>query len=273
MELLFIDIITDDPLFRESDEKMLYRYGGHKGLIHRGFGLEHELDDILPGLVPLDQLPDISRIIAKEYDGVFLGGSTVDVDETSAIRPWQEWVFELIRQLVKNNIPVLGVCGGHQYGVLGLMREKQSVIHNPLGKHFETSPVLLTSDGLCHPLFADCGDQFTCQWSHCCVVAKIPNGSVCLANHNMAHYAAIEHGPFIGLQWHPELAALEEDDFGVGIMRMIAEARKSDLITSGVVSNAEAFEAFLQKSIQPAPYSKKILQNWLNMIKGGYFKK
>lgn len=242
-------------------------------MVHRGFGLNHELDDIVPGLVPPNQLPDISRIITKGYDGVFLGGSTVDVDETSTIKPWQEWVFELIRQLVKNRIPVLGVCGGHQYGVRALTKEVESVIHNPLGKHFETTPVSLTQNGRGHPLFSECGDHFPCQWSHCCVVTKIPNGGVCLAEHNMTNYAAIEYGSFIGLQWHPELASLSEDNYGVGIMCMIAETKKKGMIASGMVPDEDAFAVFLQNRIQPAPCSKKILQNWLNMITGGYFSK
>lgn len=273
MKLLFVDIITDDPIFRESDEKMLSRYGGHKGLVHRGFGLNHELDDIVPGLLPENQLPDIATIISNGYDGVFVGGSTEDVDETAVIKPWQKWVFGLIRQLVKNKIPVLGVCGGHQYGVRALTEDVHSVIHNPLGKNFDTSLVSLTNDGLCHTLFASCGGSFMCQWSHCCVVTKIPNGSVRLAEHKMTHHAAIEYGSFIGLQWHPELASLEEDNYGVGVMRMIAETKKSGLIASGVISSAEGFGAFLQKNIQPAPCSKKILQNWLSMIASGYFRK
>lgn len=273
MKLLFLDIITDDLIFRESDEKMLSRYGGHKGLVHRGFGLNHELDDIVPGLLPENQLPDIATIISNGYDCVFVGGSTVDVDETAVIKPWQEWVFELIRQLVKYKIPTLGVCGGHQYGVRALTGEANSVIHNPLGKHFETSSVLLSRDGLSHPMFSGCGDKFMCQWSHCCVVAKIPNGSVRLAEHKMTHHAAIEYGSFIGLQWHPELASLEEDNYGVGVMRMIAETKKDDLIASSAISDEEGFEVFLQKSIQSAPCSKKILQNWLSMIESGYFRK
>lgn len=273
MKLLFVDIITDDPIFRESDEKMLSRYGGHKGLVHRGFGLNHELYGIVPGLLLENQLPDIATIISNGYNGVFVGGSTADVDETAVIKPWQEWVFELIRQSVKNKIPILGVCGGHQYGLRALTGEVHSVIHNPLGKHFETSPVSLTNDGLYHPLFAGCSSQFACQWSHCCVVTKIPDGSVRLASHNMTYYAAIEHGSFIGLQWHPELASLSEDNYGVGIMCMIAETKKNGMIASGMVSDEEAFAIFLQNRIQPAPCSKKILQNWLNMIAGGYFKK
>lgn len=268
-----MDIITDDSNFRESDEKMLSRYGGHKGLVHRGFGLNHELDGIVPGLLPENQFPDITTIISNGYDGVFLAGSTVDVDEASVIKPWQEWVFELIRQLVNNKIPVLGVCGGHQYCVRALTEEAKSVIRNPLGEHFGTSVASLTQDGLKHPLFAGCGTQFACQWSHHYIVAKIPIGSVRLAEHNMTHYAAIEHSSFLGLQWHPELASLEEDGYGVGIMRMVAETKKKGMITSGMVLDEEAFAIFLQNRIQPAPCSKKILQNWLGMIEGGYFKK
>lgn len=273
MKLLFLDIITDDPVFRESDERMLSKYGGHKGLVHRGFGLDHELDDIVPGLIPLDQLPDISRIIAKGYDGVFLGGSIVDVDETSAIKPWQEWVFEVIRQLAVHKIPMLGVCGGHQYGVRALTEKANSIIRNPLGEHFGTSSVSLTREGLRNPLLAGCGEKFDCQWSHHCIAAFIPDDGVHLADHCMMHYAAFEYGSFIGLQWHPELASLEEDGYGVEIMRVIAETKKAGMIASGMVLDEAAFAVFLQDRIRPAPCSKKILQNWLSMIAGGYFKK
>lgn len=273
MKLLFVDIITDDPIFRKSDEIMLSKYGGHKGLVHRGFGLNHELDDIVPGLLPLNQLPDISLIISKGYDGVFLGGSTVDVAETSVVKPWQEWVFGLIRQLMVRNIPVLGVCGGHQYGVRALTGKASSVIRNPLGEHFGTSSVSLTLEGLGHPLFVGCAEKFDCQWSHHCIATFTPDGSVRLAGHGMTHYAAIEHGSFIGLQWHPELASLEKGGYGVEIMRMIAETKKKGMIASGAVSDESAFAVFLQSRIQPAPCSKKIMQNWLGMITGGYFSK
>lgn len=54
-------------------------------------------------------IPDLSGI-----DGVILSGSTASVYDDAATGAWLETEYNLIRQCISEQLPLLGVCFGHQ---------------------------------------------------------------------------------------------------------------------------------------------------------------
>lgn len=50
----------------------------------------------------------------EAYDGVIFSGSTAGVYEREEHREWLDVEFDIIRQCVDEDVPLLGVCFGHQ---------------------------------------------------------------------------------------------------------------------------------------------------------------
>lgn len=285
MNILFLDILTDDPEVRADDEIRFASLGGYKGVVTRALlssadDVEVEyLDAGTCGIEILSHLcnsmcPLLQAKWAQPIDGIVIGGSATNIGGDDRIARWQENVMSIFHRAAFEGIPVLGLCGGHQFGARGINGNTATITVNPMGRNFGTWPVWLTAAGKKHPLFAGCGSLSLFQWSHRYIVARPPNdgwGVVVLAHHAASFYAALQWQSFIGLQFHPEIGVEAQFGYGAEMMRGLAMMRKDALIAEGFVADAAAFERFLERGIVPAPDSHLILKNWINMIRSGYF--
>ena len=269
LKFLFLNILTDDHQTREEDNEMFSAWGGYAGLMHQCLGLENELETIEAGFCPLRDLDGLSLSAPIDrWDGIMIGGSVKNIGPNHFIEHWQAQVFRFIDQACKWNMPILGICGGHQYGARALSRSSDAVIQNPLGPNRGSSSMIFTNAGERHPLFKGCSNKSLFQWSHAFVVMRLPEGAVRLAVHPKSLNASFQAGSFIGVQWHPEFGALEPSDYGVKLMRTILASHLEDVQTED--EKDELVRAY--DDLRPAPDSAKIFINWVEMVQTGFFR-
>jgi GMP synthase (glutamine-hydrolysing) len=189
MKILLVQYRTDAS--REHEQSCLIRYAG----------LEPQ------NLVIVNPLLDpgaLKRVNLTEFDALIIGGSgefqipTMPTDVANSL----ETIRPLIDRAIKMNLPVLGMCFGHQilawhFGIL--------VVTDPQQSQVGSYPVTLTEEGRADPLFADLPAEFIAQHGHKDSIMGLPEGAVHLAMGKKHAYNAFRIGSAYGVQFHPEL--------------------------------------------------------------------
>jgi GMP synthase (glutamine-hydrolysing) len=150
-----------------------------------------------------------------------------------------EATAELLRQAVAKNLPVLGICFGHQLLAHALGGR---VGPNPSGREIGTLPIEIVADD---PLLGNVG-AMRVQATHVDSVLDLPVGSTVLARSRLEPHAALRFADQAwGVQFHPE--------FSPEMLRLLIQERR-DLLAS------EGFEPdSLIDVVQPTPRSTAIL--------------
>lgn len=190
--ILFLDIFTDDEIFRKEIRKKLYKGGTYSEHMRAVFGLK------------TDQWQTIDASISKfpkkfpKVDALVIGGSAKDPVRGQNL-PWMKDTYKFIRLAAKNNIPILGICGGLQFVVKALGGD---IIYNPKGREFGTITInIRKSDQFLKGL----GKKFMAQSNHRCITGKINFPSKILASSKMSPVQILAIGNNIRLvQFHPE---------------------------------------------------------------------
>lgn len=130
------------------------------------------------------------------FDGAIVTGSRSSAyDEAEWIPP----LCEVIESFVAAEVPLLGVCFGHQALAHALGGTIQAMGEYELG-YREVSHV--DSD----PLFADVPDPFLAFQTHSDTVTHLPEGATRLAENDRG-LQAFRYGSAVGVQFHPEYDA------------------------------------------------------------------
>lgn len=195
-----------------------------------------------------EKLPDD----VKAFDAVWMTGSPLSV---ILFQPWMQRAAEYLREAAEKNVPVLGVCFGHQ--LLGYAYGSP-IVTNPRGREVGTIPVQLTKEGREDPLFEGVEPEFWAQSTHEDILACAPKGSKVLASNHNTEIQAIAYAKNVrGVQFHPEL---EPDG-----MQAVVEARYVQLdreaMDRGMAKGQGPARALA--SIAPTPRGPKILRNFL----------
>jgi GMP synthase (glutamine-hydrolysing) len=162
-----------------------------------------------------EKLPPIATL-----GGVIITGSHDMVTERL---PWSESAALWVKEAVNRQIPVLGVCYGHQLlahalgGVVG---------DNPNGKEIGTVAVRISGRARADRLFEGLPEIFDAQASHTQSVLQLPAGATLLASSEMDPHHAFSVGKCAwGVQFHPE--------FNVEVMRNYIQRFADDLAAQG----------------------------------------
>ena len=161
--------------------------------------------------------PDTSKKLPalKRISGVVITGSH---DMVTSKTPKQAVLHTWVEQILKKDIPLLGICYGHQLiaKVLG-----GKVAQNPTGPEYGTRKITRTPAGKTDPLFALLKNSFDAQTAHTQMVTQPPKEAVLLAYNRACPYQALRFRPYVwGVQFHPE--------FNVRVMdAYIDEAQKT----------------------------------------------
>ncbi|MFB6228852.1 MAG: type 1 glutamine amidotransferase [Halobacteriales archaeon] len=130
---------------------------------------------------------------ATSYDGVVISGSQTSVyDDRDWIHDLTSWVGGVHRA----DVPVLGVCWGHQFLAQALGGRVVDMGEYELGYRTVNR---VAED----PLFAGISDSFMAFETHSDRVLELPAGAVELAR-NDAGLQAFRLGSTYGVQFHPE---------------------------------------------------------------------
>ncbi|MGZ3452336.1 MAG: glutamine amidotransferase [Polyangiales bacterium] len=184
------------------------------------------------------KLPDFSSI-----SGVIVTGSSSSVT-LRAETPWMLRLEPWLRDAVCAELPLLGVCFGHQILASALGGE---VRKNPKGRHIGSLSVRKVEDD---PLFEGVPHTFEVNVSHQDHVALPPPNVRMLvtADHDPMHAFAAGNKAR-AVQFHPE--------FHEEIIRGYIGARREILKNEGLDA-----DALLSRVIDP-PYAKTILRNFV----------
>ncbi len=155
-------------------------------------------DDSLPVTV-VDPREGEALPAQADIAGVVITGSHSMVSDRE---PWSETAAAWLRDTVAAEVPVLGICYGHQLLAHALGGE---VGYHPQGIELGTVPVSLHEAAQDDPLFAGLPTQFDAQAAHRQSVQRLPDGATLLAGNHFEPHHAFRFGTRAwGVQFHPE---------------------------------------------------------------------
>ena len=185
--------------------------------------IERERDNFtraLGGIAELESLSTLDERFGWEtpqeflagYDGVMFGGSS-DFDfhggrpDSDPVRATSMQILERTRPLVSHafeiNLPILGVCFGHQ--IIANMHGGN--VHNDKEQNKSGAhEVHLTAEGAQDPLFKHLPQSFIAQYAHKDSVTNLPEGATLLATGSSCRFSALRYGgKAYTVQFHPEI--------------------------------------------------------------------
>ncbi len=163
-----------------------------------------------------DALPSVEML-----SGVIITGSHAMVTDKDA---WIQVLASWIPQVVERNIPVLGICFGHQ--LLAQAMGGCSDYH-PEGREIGTVSIKLTPEGKKDRLLGFLPDDFIAHATHAQTVIKLPANAVRLAENPFEANHAFRLGASAwGVQFHPE--------FSADIMRAYFDEQTASLLREGI---------------------------------------
>lgn len=135
----------------------------------------------------------------SEYISAIITGSHANVNQR---HPWINQLKNWIVTAKYSNIPVLGVCFGHQIIAEAL---GGSAIQNPNGTMMGTTKIVLNKEGRFDSMFKNAGSSFETYSMHGFIVVKEPLGAKILANNDEnSIIEAYRLDKIYGIQFHPE---------------------------------------------------------------------
>ena len=206
--------------------------GDFEDWIYKGLGetaFEIKIVDVEHG----ESLPKI-----RDCAGVILTGSHSMITEDSAFADNVEiW----LRKLAKYDVPILGICFGHQL----IAKAFGGDVHfRPQGIEVGTVEIIFEKEADSDPLFAGMPERIYVHEAHSQSITILPEGAVRLARNKNDNNQAFRLGKCIwGVQFHPEYKTYITK---VYIKKIIAdlksEGRNVDNLLKNVRETPEAFD-------------------------------
>jgi len=217
----------------------LKRHGGFGHWIRVAAGLHGRQVRHLP-VVDGAALP-----AAADYAGVLVTGSAAMVTERA---DWSERTAEWLRSAADADVPLFGICYGHQLLAHAL---GGTVDYNPRGREMGTVPVALAPAAADDPLFAGLPATIHAHTTHLQTVMSPPKQAQVLATSAIDDCQAFRWGESAwGVQFHPE--------FNTGVMRGYISARAGALADEGHNHHR------LLQDVRPAPLARRVLRRFVH---------
>lgn len=188
--------------------------------------------------------------IIKEQKGIILAGSgQFSFSKHKKEKFFQEFlkrISPLIKYILKEGFPALGICFGHQ--ILGHFLGVK-VINDVSQAGTGSFPVFLTRKRKNSHIFSKIPLKFTAQFGHIDSLEKLPKKTALLAKSARCKITAFSFKKNIyGVQFHPELNKKE----------MMQRLKFYPQYCSGGLKN-------LKKILKPSPYASKIIENFIRI--------
>lgn len=179
--------------------------------------------------------------------GVVITGSHAMVSEREA---WSEKAAAWLRTAVQAELPVLGICYGHQLlaHCLG-----GSVGYHPQGIEIGSVKLGLQPMAIDDPLLGTLAPEFAVHVVHRQSVRTLPEGAVLLAGNAHEPHQAFRVGPAAwGVQFHPEF----NQEAMRGYIRLLSQELRDD----------GHDPAALDAGVIDTPVAASVLQNFMRFV-------
>ncbi len=182
-----------------------------------------------------------------DYAGILLTGSHAMVTDQE---DWSRTTAAWLPQAVDSNVPLLGVCYGHQLLADAMGGRADNL---PQGMEMGTVEIRLESAANHDALMQKLPQTLQAHASHTQSVITLPPDAVLLAANAWEPHHAFAIGDCAwGIQFHPE--------FDADIMRTYIRAFKDYLVSEGQDAGR------LLQQVEETPYSRQVLERFAEMI-------
>lgn len=183
---------------------------------------------------------------AKDISAVIITGSPAMVTDRE---PWSVKVEKYLRDIADKDIPVLGICYGHQ---LICQAFGGTVGYHEKGDEIGTVKIELTEEGKKDILLGVLPDNFLGHVIHSQTALEVPKGAKILARNDFEkHHAFVIHNNIWGVQFHPE--------FNGEVINEYVSEMAGELAKKG--HNIDA----LRGSVKEHKYGKMLLKRFLEL--------
>ncbi|CCC41132.1 type 1 glutamine amidotransferase [Haloquadratum walsbyi] len=179
------------------------------------------------------------------YDAAVITGSQTAVYDHET---WMETLAELLRDLHELDIPLLGVCWGHQFiaqtfgGCVSAMDEYELGYQRI--ERYDSSP-----------LFADFPAEFIAFETHSDEVVRLPPNATELAG-NSRSCQAFSLGTVYGVQFHPE--------YDLKTVKMVTDGKREEGVSESVVETVLTSATPSQHA--KTQTAKRVFENFLSIV-------
>jgi len=221
-------------------ESVLRTHGDFEDLIVAKAGLDATRVEVVDGRI-VDTLPPPTG-----FDAVFVTGSFHAVHDRE---PFTERAMDWLREAAHEDVPVLGICFGHQLMATALGGASN---RNPRGREIGMRLVERLEDD---SMFEGLPGLLYVYATHLDAVLAVPPGATVLARNDNADAQALRYGGRLrSVQWHPE--------FDAEILRAYIRDRREAIDAERGPGSAEA----LARAVEPIDTGERLLRNFVERV-------
>jgi len=227
-----------------SDAPM--RAGAHR---HEGAGCEADVPN--QAMAPIQVVrPSLGEMLpaAHTVAGAIITGSWNMVTDRE---DWSELTAAWVREAFAHDVPLLGICYGHQLMAHAL---GGVVDYHPKGRELGCYGVRTLADLADDPLLHDLPDAFDALLSHEQSVITAPEGARVLACSTHDPHQILRYSPHaLSVQFHPE--------FSPALMQACITRRREQLLGEGVDMDA------MLVNIRETQHARRILTRFVQQVR------
>jgi len=201
-----------------SDQSVIKKCGDCDERIARCVGIPYEEVSVI------SVYENVDLILPEDIRAIIITGSPSMITD---FEPWSIATSQWLEKVVQKNIPILGICFGHQLIAQTL---GGSVDYHELGEEKGEVEIQLTEEGKKDPLFSILPNHFSAYASHQQTVKELPENARVLARNNFESFHGISFRDNVwGVQFHPECISdslcdtIQQNPYGVALLKRFYE--------------------------------------------------